>query len=275
MRTASRGRVLPRLDRVRVPVLQRVGLEAAVVHPAAVSRARRCSSAGSSSAMSQRTLFRLIVAARRSARGSLLALTCAACYDALVGRLADARTPALDLREARPVHRGAASPPRRLGYALSRAALSRGTGEARRTWGVIGAVARDDRRRCSSSSPPTTRSAPPARRPTSSTALENGPAPPFDRSAPVFQVGMYDQTLPFYLQRTTTLGRVSRRARARPRRRAAERHRARGRLDRARGSALPQGYALLGAGHARQARGARRAVARPRARPAARADRAP
>jgi 4-amino-4-deoxy-L-arabinose transferase-like glycosyltransferase len=37
------------------------------------------------------------------------------------------------------------------------------------------------------------------------TALENAADPPYDRSAPFFQVRMYDQTLPFYLRRTTTL----------------------------------------------------------------------
>jgi 4-amino-4-deoxy-L-arabinose transferase-like glycosyltransferase len=37
------------------------------------------------------------------------------------------------------------------------------------------------------------------------TALENATNPPYDRSAPFFQVRMYDQTLPFYLGRTTTL----------------------------------------------------------------------
>ena len=37
------------------------------------------------------------------------------------------------------------------------------------------------------------------------TVLENAADPPYDRTAPFFQVRMYDQTLPFYLQRTTTL----------------------------------------------------------------------
>jgi 4-amino-4-deoxy-L-arabinose transferase-like glycosyltransferase len=37
------------------------------------------------------------------------------------------------------------------------------------------------------------------------TRLENASDPPYDRTAPFFQVQMYDQTLPFYLQRTTTL----------------------------------------------------------------------
>ena len=36
-------------------------------------------------------------------------------------------------------------------------------------------------------------------------ALEKAPDPPYDRNAPFFQVRMYDQTLPFYLGRTTTL----------------------------------------------------------------------
>jgi 4-amino-4-deoxy-L-arabinose transferase-like glycosyltransferase len=37
------------------------------------------------------------------------------------------------------------------------------------------------------------------------TTLENAANPPYDRTAPFFQVEMYDQTLPFYLERTTTL----------------------------------------------------------------------
>ena len=37
------------------------------------------------------------------------------------------------------------------------------------------------------------------------TALENASNPPYDPSAPFFQVRMYDQTLPYYLERTTTL----------------------------------------------------------------------
>jgi 4-amino-4-deoxy-L-arabinose transferase-like glycosyltransferase len=37
------------------------------------------------------------------------------------------------------------------------------------------------------------------------TVLENTSAPAYDRRAPFFQVRMYDQTLPFYLERTTTL----------------------------------------------------------------------
>ncbi|MGE5087566.1 MAG: phospholipid carrier-dependent glycosyltransferase [Candidatus Levyibacteriota bacterium] len=37
------------------------------------------------------------------------------------------------------------------------------------------------------------------------TALENAADPPYDRNAPFYQVRMYDQTLPFYLRRTTTL----------------------------------------------------------------------
>ena len=37
------------------------------------------------------------------------------------------------------------------------------------------------------------------------TVLENAADPPYDRNAPFFQVRMYEQTLPFYLERTTTL----------------------------------------------------------------------
>jgi hypothetical protein len=37
------------------------------------------------------------------------------------------------------------------------------------------------------------------------TALENASNPPYDPNAPFYQIRMYDQTLPFYLERTTTL----------------------------------------------------------------------
>jgi 4-amino-4-deoxy-L-arabinose transferase-like glycosyltransferase len=37
------------------------------------------------------------------------------------------------------------------------------------------------------------------------TTLENASNPPYDPGAPFFQVRMYDQTLPYYLRRTTTL----------------------------------------------------------------------
>ena len=37
------------------------------------------------------------------------------------------------------------------------------------------------------------------------TQLQNANNPPYDASAPFFQIRMYDQTLPFYLERTTTL----------------------------------------------------------------------
>ena len=65
------------------------------------------------------------------------------------------------------------------------------------------------------------------------TTLENAANPPYDRSAPFFQVHMYDQTLPFYLARTTTL--VEYRDELGPGldARAGARHRARGGLDRA------------------------------------------
>jgi len=37
------------------------------------------------------------------------------------------------------------------------------------------------------------------------TTLENASNPPYDPNAPFFQIRMYDQTLPYYLERTTTL----------------------------------------------------------------------
>ena len=37
------------------------------------------------------------------------------------------------------------------------------------------------------------------------TVLENQSNPPYDPNAPFYQVRMYDQTLPYYLRRTTTV----------------------------------------------------------------------
>ena len=76
------------------------------------------------------------------------------------------------------------------------------------------------------------------------TALENANNPPYDRSAPFFQVRMYDQTLPYYLQRTTTL--VDYRDELGPGLDAEpERGIAREADWIARWQALPQGYALM------------------------------
>ena len=105
------------------------------------------------------------------------------------------------------------------------------------------------------------------------TVLENANNPPYDRSAPFFQVRMYDQTLPFYLERTTTLGRLSRRAGARPRRRAGARHRPRSRLDRALAIAVA-GIRIDGARYACRIRRCRHSDARDRVRRAPRARRA-
>jgi 4-amino-4-deoxy-L-arabinose transferase-like glycosyltransferase len=76
------------------------------------------------------------------------------------------------------------------------------------------------------------------------TLLENGADPPYDPDAPFFQVRMYDQTLPFYLERTTTL--VDYRDELGPGLDAEpERGIAREADWIARWQSLPQGYALM------------------------------
>ncbi|MET0733993.1 MAG: glycosyltransferase family 39 protein [Casimicrobiaceae bacterium] len=148
----------------------------------------------------QRTLYHLTWPLALGA-WILLALTFL-YYDTLVGRLADARTPALVYAKLNPfIVAGLATAG--LGYSLSALAFRR-TGEARRTWGVIGLslativamqliFSANDAFRATRSAADVV------------TALENETAPPYDAAAPVFQIGMYDQTFPFYLQRTVTL----------------------------------------------------------------------
>ncbi len=131
----------------------------------------------------------------------LLALVLA-FYDPLIARLADTRTPAIVYATLLPfVAAGLAAAG--LGYSLSALAFRR-QGDARRSWGVIG---------LSLATMVTLQiifSANDAFRVTRSaaglvTVLENQTSPPYDRRAPVYQVGMYDQTLPYYLRRPTTL----------------------------------------------------------------------
>jgi 4-amino-4-deoxy-L-arabinose transferase-like glycosyltransferase len=148
----------------------------------------------------QRTLFHLTWPLAAGA-WILLALTLL-FYDTLIGRIADARTPALVYAKLYPfVVAGFAAAG--LGYSLSAIAFRR-AGEARRSWGIIGlslativtlqlVFSANDAFRVTRSAADIV------------TALENETAPPYDRNAPVFQVGMYDQTFPFYLQRTSTL----------------------------------------------------------------------
>lgn len=76
------------------------------------------------------------------------------------------------------------------------------------------------------------------------TTLENASNPPYDPNAPVFQIRMYDQTLPFYLRRTTTVveyrDELALGLDAEPGRGIAQLSDFIGRWD-----ALPQGYALM------------------------------
>jgi 4-amino-4-deoxy-L-arabinose transferase-like glycosyltransferase len=90
-----------------------------------------------------------------------------------------------------------------VGYSLATLAFRR-AGEARRSAGIIGvslativmlqiAFAGLDAFRVTRSAADMV------------TVLENEKNPPFDRGAPVYSVGMYDQTFPFYLRRPVTL----------------------------------------------------------------------
>jgi 4-amino-4-deoxy-L-arabinose transferase-like glycosyltransferase len=148
----------------------------------------------------QLTLFRLTWPLAAGA-WLLLALTIA-FYGTLIDRIADARTPPIVYARLYPfIVAGFASAG--VGYSLSTVAFRR-AGEARRTWGVIGlSVATMVTLQlvfCANDAFRATRSAADL-----VTALENETNPPYDRGAPVFQVGQYDQTFPFYLQRTSTL----------------------------------------------------------------------
>ena len=98
---------------------------------------------------------------------------------------------------------------------------------------------------------------------------------PFDRDAPFYQVGMYDQTVPVLPRPHDDARRLPRRAGARPRRRAAEAGADARRQWIAEWQALPQGYALMEPRRARAAGRARRADARARARSAPRVVREP
>jgi len=132
---------------------------------------------------------------------ALLALT-PLVYDGLIHRIADPRTPPFIYAKLYPyIVAGFATAA--LGYTLATIALYR-TGERRRSLAVIAlslatmvtiqlVFSANDAFRVTRSSADMV------------TVLENETRPAFDRSAPVFQVGMYDQTFPFYLERTTTL----------------------------------------------------------------------
>ena len=123
-------------------------------------------------------------------------------YGDLVGHIADLRTPLLIYTKLYPfVVAGFAAAG--LGYTLSALAFRR-SGEVRRTWGVIGlslatmvtlqlVFSANDAFRVTRSAADLV------------TILQNETRPAYDRAAPVYQIGMYDQTFPFYLRRATTV----------------------------------------------------------------------
>ena len=257
------------VGRLRLRVLQRVGLEAAVVHPADVPAAGARRRLAARRAVEARTLIW-----HRTCRSALRRRAPARAY---VRRLRHARG-----RARGRAHAGARST-RRLSVhgvaglaaagpaSLSARGVRAALGEARRSLG--------HRRRCRSRS--LVGDAARVRRPSTrfgADPLGRAILPrcgtrrrPRARSPPrrCYQIGMYDQTLPFYLRRTTTLVDVPRRVGARARRRAAEEV-SDARAGSPRGAACPGLRAASATRHARQARAARRADARARARPAAR-----
>ncbi|MEO7500764.1 MAG: glycosyltransferase family 39 protein [Casimicrobiaceae bacterium] len=188
----------------------------------------------------QPTLFHL--AWPLAAGACILLILTLAFFGALVVRIADARTPAIVYAGLFP-YVVAAVVCASVGYSLSALAFRRG-GEARRSWGIIGlslatmltlqiAFYGNDAFRLTRSAADLV------------TVLQNETTPRYDRSAPVFQVGAYDQTFPFYLRQTSTLvafrDELSLGLDAEPQRGIA-------RLDDwiALWRGLPQGYALMG-----------------------------
>ena len=235
--------VRARLGGIRVRVLQRLGLEAAVVHPADVraararARARCCCELPPPHALPARAA---------AAPSSLCALAVGVIRRLRPGRrtrLADGPQPVGDPRGLRPVAQGG---DRRRGRRRQSPPRSR-SGAPRRSPGARFWARPRSRCRCSprssSPSPDSRRSAQRARLRLS--CARRRPRRPFAPDAPVYPVAMYDQTVPFYLGRTTTLVAIPRRARARHRRRArAARFRPSRRGSRS-GDALGQGYAMM------------------------------
>jgi 4-amino-4-deoxy-L-arabinose transferase-like glycosyltransferase len=150
--------------------------------------------------ISQPALFRITWAL--AAGAWLLLVLTLLFYGALIDRIADARTPTIVYAKLYPyVVAGFAAAA--LGYTIAGLSFRR-AGEARRTWGVIAIslatmvtlqliFSANDAFRVTRSAADLV------------TALGNETNPGYDRNAPVYQVGMYDQTFPFYLERTTTL----------------------------------------------------------------------
>jgi len=90
-----------------------------------------------------------------------------------------------------------------IGYSVSALAF-RNAGEARRSWGIIGIALSTmitiQLIFCANDAFRTTKSTADL-----VTTLENEVNPAYDPKAPVYQVGMYDQTFPFYLGRTAII----------------------------------------------------------------------
>ena len=262
--------VLPDLVRVRARVLQHFGLEAAVVHPADLSGrgagARGRSSNGCRRARSPRSTALIAATTIVLWLGSIFG------WAQIADAFADARTPrALFEALGRWVRLalGIAAAGYVLAWIAFRRELRAGQdGRHRR------AVRGDDADDAGGLYRARTCFARRARRRISSTVLENAANPPYDRSAPFFQVRMYDQTLPFYLERTTTLveyrDELGLGLDAEP-----ELGIAREADWIARWRALPQGYALMAPDTHDEFAVGRRSDARDRVRPAARARRAP
>jgi 4-amino-4-deoxy-L-arabinose transferase-like glycosyltransferase len=147
-----------------------------------------------------RTLWRLVFLL--AAGGWVLLAGIWLSWDALVARVADASTLADVCARLHPWF-VAGLAVAALGYSAAAWALSR-PGEARRTTAIVGVslatMVTMQLLLCGNDAFRATRSAADL-----VTILENETQPPFDADAPVFQVGLYDQTLPFYLRRTTTL----------------------------------------------------------------------
>jgi 4-amino-4-deoxy-L-arabinose transferase-like glycosyltransferase len=187
-----------------------------------------------------RTLWRLVLLLATGA-WMLLAATWVA-WDALIARIADTRTPA-DVYAGLHPWLIAGLAVAALGYSVAAWVLAR-PAEARRTTAVIvvslATMVTIQLVFRGNDAFSVTRSAADL-----VTALHNEKAPPFDPGAPVFQVGIYDQTLPYYLQRTTTLvnyrDEMSLGLDAEP-----EKAIAREDDWMARWRTLPQGYALVG-----------------------------
>ena len=149
--------------------------------------------------MPQRTLFRWTIVLAVVAATILFAVAIA--YDGLAARLADERTPIAIYREFGP-WLIAACAVAAVGDGIAAWAIARDT-QARRTLAIatvslttlvavqLAFVGNDAFRMTRSGAD-------------IAAALTNA-SPPYDRNAPFYQVEMYDQTLPFYLQRTTTL----------------------------------------------------------------------